>query len=710
MRAVQATLTLVLFTLGSSWSAVDQNQGNHATHSTRKNQPHIIFILIDDQGFNDIGYHNPTIKSPTLDKLAAEGVKLENYYVQPICTPSRSQLLTGRYQIHTGLQHSIIRPSQPSCLPGHMDTLPERLREAGYATHMVGKWHLGFYRKACLPTRKGFDSFFGSLTGSVDYYSYVSCDGPGKCGYDLHDDEGVARGHEGKYSTAHFTQRARKILESHDPTERPLFLLLSLQAVHTPLHPPKSYIYPYRDMDNVARRKFAAMVSTVDESVRNLTYALRKYGYYRNSVIVYSTDNGAQPFTGGSNWPLRGRKGTYWEGGIRGVGFVHSPLLKRRRRVSNALLHITDWFPTLVGLAGGNISKSSGLDGFDVWSTISEGKASPRHEILHNIDPLHNRSAPRTTWDASADGPPLGGPKPAVRRTKSPVKKPKKKKKMKLLKQKSGFRTNGSKKSKAFLHLGSKPKVKPNTRRTKFHNQTLTRSAPQKSKHQLRRHLRARSKRMSPQLQNTSLSENHLLPTSESYQALWDTTVQAAIRVGDWKLLTGDPGHGEWVPLQVLPTLLGRWWNLERATFQKSSASKSVWLFNITADPYERQDLADLRPDVVRQLLARLAHYNRTAVPVFFPPDDPRADPSNHGGAWVPWADDDGDGDPSDHGGALVPWADDHDDDGGEERARHRGVDRKAKNVKKKNKKKCRLCKLKTFFLNLNTRIMSNRI
>lgn len=85
-------------------------------------------------------------------------------------------------------------------------------------------------------------------------------------------------------------------------------LNVSLQAVHTPLKTPKSYIYPYRDMANVARRKFAALVSTVDEAVRNVTYALRKYGYYRNSVIIYSTDNGAQPFTGGSNWPLRGRK------------------------------------------------------------------------------------------------------------------------------------------------------------------------------------------------------------------------------------------------------------------------------------------------------------------------------------------------------------------------------------------------------------------
>ncbi|XP_053186433.1 arylsulfatase I-like isoform X2 [Scomber japonicus] len=553
----------------------DGNARHEETPPKQKKQPHIIFILTDDQGFNDIGYHNPTIKTPTLDKLAAEGVKLENYYVQPICTPSRSQLLTGRYQIHTGLQHSIIRPRQPSCLPSHMDTLPERLREAGYTTHMVGKWHLGFYRKACLPTRKGFDSFFGSLTGSVDYYSYGSCDGPGLCGYDLHDDEGVAWGQEGKYSTVLFTQRARKILESYDPTDKPLFLLFSLQAVHTPLQTPKSYIYPYRDMANVARRKFAAMVSTVDEAVRNVTYALRKYGYYRNSVIIYSTDNGAQPFTGGSNWPLRGRKGTYWEGGMRGVAFVHSPLLKRRRRVSKALLHITDWFPTLVGLAGGNISQSQGLDGFDVWPTISEGKDSPRQEILHNIDPLH----------------------------KSP---------------------------------GA----------------------------------------------STTARYGQIIP-------VWDTSVQAAIRVGDWKLLTGDPGHGDWVPPQVLPTLPGRWWNLERgfSIFYKSPIHKNVWLFNITGDPYERQDLADQRPDVVQRLLARLVYYNQTAVPVYFPPDDPRANPSQHGGAWVPWVDEEEDNE-----------------------GKYDGVYKKNKNKKKRKKKKCQLCKLKSFFLKLNTRMMSNRI
>ncbi|KAL3055650.1 hypothetical protein OYC64_018346 [Pagothenia borchgrevinki] len=750
------------------------NQTDETEPKKKKNQPHIIFILIDDQGFNDIGYHNPTIKTPTLDKLAAEGVTLENYYVQPICTPSRSQLLTGRYQIHTGLQHSIIRPSQPSCLPAHMDTLPQRLREAGYSTHMVGKWHLGFYRKACLPTRKGFDSFFGSLTGSVDYYSYGSCDGPGVCGYDLQEDEGVAWGQEGKYSTTLFTQRARKILETHNPTEKPLFLLLSLQAVHTPLQPPKSYIYPYRDMANVARRKFAAMVSTVDEAVRNVTYALRKLGYYRNSVIIYSTDNGAQPFTGGSNWPLRGGKGTYWEGGVRGVAFVHSPLLRRRRRVSKALLHITDWFPTLVGLAGGNISQSQGLDGFDVWPTISEGKESPRQEILHNIDPLYKPPLQTMNWDVSTE-----------RAKASKSKGPKKKKKKKILRQKprqkSAFRVKKphpaakpaptlkskpvpktklkpspktklkpspktklkpvpkiAKKEviKQKLKPVPKPKLKPvlkskpkPTSRTKVYpltprlptynpsgsgtsrpksqpqiqprlkrksrrntSQKFSHSRPPQRKSKTAHTLHFQSRRTSSQYQNMSQAgapqpKSHPTPRFH-FPSVWDASVQAAIRVGDWKLLTGDPGHRDWVPPQVMSTLPGHWWKLERPVSplpKSSSAPKNVWLFNITADPCERQDLAAQRPDVVQQLMARLAFHNRTAVPVYFPPDDPRANPSRHSGAWVPWVEEEED-----------------------EEGKYHGVYKKVK-IKKK-KPKCPLCKLQSFFLKLNTGMMSNRI
>lgn len=714
---VLSALSLLLCVSGSrtnNWTRPDPDPALNPDLRPEQEprRPHLIFILIDDQGYNDVGYHNPRIRTPTLDRLASEGVRLESYYVQPICTPSRSQLLTGRYQIHSGLQHSIIRPQQPNCLPPHLDTLPQRLQALGYSTHLVGKWHLGFYRKSCLPTRKGFDSFFGSLTGSVDYYSYGSCDGPGVCGYDLHENDSVAWGHEGRYSTALFTQRARRILQTHDP-RRPLFLLLSLQAVHTPLVSPRSYLLPYRGVSSVERRKFLAMVSTVDEAVRNVTYALRRHGFYKNSVLIYSTDNGAQPFTGGSNWPLRGRKGTYWEGGIRGVGFVHSPLIKRRRRVSTDLLHITDWFPTLVRLAGGDPHQSAGLDGFDVWPTISEGKPSPRTEILHNIDPLHRPYRPSAPWDSTVPG----SVKP-----KWPKKKPPKKKVLKLKpKQKSMFKLK-KKNKRNFPKKTRKTQrrdaagAKARGRRRERHSGKTGKPAAKSSLHRKtspNQSMRG-AKKIKPKLHNSTLSTPRPRPSPDprpgsgsgrgpeawsspgpgpqSPGALWDTSVQAAIRVGDWKLLTGDPGHGDWVPPQVVPSLPGRWWNLERSF---SPGHRSVWLFNIRADPWERHDLADHRPEVVQLLLNRLAQYNRTAVPVSYPPDDPRANPGRRRGAWEPWVSEEEDEEDEERRTSAVEKKD-------------RSNQKKKK--KKKKKGKCNLCKLRAFFHKLNSRMMENKI
>lgn len=363
-------------------------------------RPHIVFILADDLGFNDVGFHGSSqIPTPNIDALAYSGVILNNYYVAPICTPSRSALMTGKHPVHTGMQHSVLYGAEPRGLPLSETLLPEYLKKSGYTTRIVGKWHLGSWKLEYTPTFRGFDSHLGYWTGHQDYNDHTAMEAPG-WGLDMRRDTQVAWDLHGEYSTDVFTKEAVNLIANHNQSQ-PLFLYLAHAAVHSgnpynPLAAPDDFISKFNFIEDYNRRKFAGMLTKLDESVGKVVRALAKAKMLENSVIIFSTDNGG-PAAGfnlnaASNWPLRGVKNTLWEGGVRGAGLIWSPLIDRPKRVSGRMMHITDWLPTILAIVG-DTSSPPNLDGFNVWPSISSDAESPRTEILHNIDDIYGNAA-----------------------------------------------------------------------------------------------------------------------------------------------------------------------------------------------------------------------------------------------------------------------------------------------------------------------------
>ncbi|XP_014290854.1 arylsulfatase B [Halyomorpha halys] len=367
----------------------------------QKDKPHIVFIVADDLGWNDVGFHGSSqIPTPNIDALAYSGIILNKYYVTPICTPSRSALMTGKYPIHTGMQHSVLYGSEPRGLPLEEKLLPQYLKELGYRTHLVGKWHLGSWKKEYTPTFRGFETHFGYWTGHQDYNDHTAVENQ-MWGFDLRRGLDPAVEYHGRYSTDLFTDEAVQIIEEHNTSE-PLFLYLAHAAVHSgnpynPLAAPDALISSFRNITDYYRKRFAGMMTKLDESVGKVVEQLERKGMLKNSIIVFTTDNGgpAEGFNlnAASNWPLRGVKNTLWEGGVRGVGVVWSRYLRNMSRVSNQTMHITDWLPTLVSAAGGNAENIDGIDGIDLWESLSENTPSNRSEVLHNIDDIWGSSA-----------------------------------------------------------------------------------------------------------------------------------------------------------------------------------------------------------------------------------------------------------------------------------------------------------------------------
>ncbi|BES94699.1 arylsulfatase b [Nesidiocoris tenuis] len=374
---------------------------------TRKHRdppnPHIVFILADDLGWNDVGFHGSNqIPTPNIDALAYSGVILQNYYVQPVCTPSRSALMTGKYPMRIGMQHSVLFGAEPRGLPLSEKLLPEYLRDMGYTTRMAGKWHLGSWKKEYLPTNRGFESHIGSWTGHQDHNDHTAME-TGMWGLDMRIGMDVAYGLHGQSTTDVVTAEAVRVIKSH-PQDVPLFLYVAHSAVHSgnpynPLCTKDADAEKFTNITDYNRRRFAGLLHRLDWSVGEVVAALEKRGMLENSIIVFSTDNGgpAEGFNlnAASNWPLRGVKNTPWEGGVRGAAFIWSHSIRNKSRTHHDLFHIVDWLPTLLKAANTSNELIEGIDGLDMWNSLTEGAPGERDEILLNIDDRSNVSSLR---------------------------------------------------------------------------------------------------------------------------------------------------------------------------------------------------------------------------------------------------------------------------------------------------------------------------
>ncbi|MFT6370781.1 MAG: arylsulfatase A [Maribacter sp.] len=358
-----------------------------------KNPPNFIIIFADDLGYGDLGvFGNPSIKTPHLDKMSFEGQKWTNFYAAAsVCTPSRAGLLTGRLPVRSGMASSTTRvlfPNSKNGLPASEITLAEQLKEAGYKTAAIGKWHLG-HKEEFLPTNHGFDTYFG-----IPYSNDM--DHSNKMGYQnywaqpndsiktehfnvplLRGTKIVERPANQNNITKRYSDEAVTFIQKQDET--PFFLYLAHNLPHIPL-------FASEDFKGKSKRGlYGDVVEEIDNGVGKIINALKEKGLAENTIVVFTSDNGPWlPFknNGGTAGLLRAGKGTTWEGGMRVPTIFWGPGIITPAVISD-LGSTLDLFTTFSTMANSSIPKDRVIDGLDLSETLLEVKSSPRKNLLY---------------------------------------------------------------------------------------------------------------------------------------------------------------------------------------------------------------------------------------------------------------------------------------------------------------------------------------
>merc|ERR1719162_2137396 len=388
-----------------------------ARHAEAK--PNIIFMFGDDVGFNDVqftsaslDFTSSTTQTPHMNQLATEeGVILSSYYVHRMCSPTRAALLTGRYSFRYGMASSLLQPDINVALTRQVSLLSEEFKAAGYSTHAIGKWHLGFQSWEYTPTYRGFDSYYGYWNAFADYFNSnydVVVDGVDLEFYDLRRDEEeavAATDFPLAYSLFRFRDEAMSILTNHaqsleeDSSTAPFLLYLAWQSSHVPSQAPTEYSELYSDAPTTSRQYDQAQTTCMDDMVHELVHYLKDSGLWDNTLLVFSSDNGGEA-TIGDNFPLRGYKRTLFEGGLRVPAFVTGGYLSESQRGTTVggdgeYMHVVDWYPTLLEAAG---------------LTLTHAKSTKRYSLDADVDIEWEDIAPNVPldgvsfWDAIQNG------------------------------------------------------------------------------------------------------------------------------------------------------------------------------------------------------------------------------------------------------------------------------------------------------------------
>lgn len=343
-------------------------------------RPNVIVILADDLGYADTGFQGATdIPTPHLDRLAQGGVRFTNGYVShPFCSPTRAGLMTGRYQQRFGHENNPVfnRADETAGLPLSEITLPQIVRQAGYATGIIGKWHLGAAPQFH-PMKRGFQEMFGFLGGGHDYFK---AEGHDAREYLIPIERDGRPVEQPGYLTSAFSNEAAAFLRRH--RKDPFFLYLAYNAPHTPLQTTEKYMARVRHIADETRRQYAAMVCSVDDGVGQVMDTLRELRLERDTLVVFLSDNGGPvTVTHSSNAPLNAAKGSVLEGGIRVPFVMHWTGRLTAGAVYRHPVISLDILPTAAALAGAPLPDRK-IDGVDLIPYVTGKKAGPPHDRL----------------------------------------------------------------------------------------------------------------------------------------------------------------------------------------------------------------------------------------------------------------------------------------------------------------------------------------